>query len=237
MARGFRQAGRGSFLEGLDLPIQGMAFENSYIGSGGFTGEANLPLQGKPHTGALFGMNFTLTEVQIGFRQNVPTASEIKGSITLPFFEKPVDVEIGINLDGGFTVKLTDNSGIEKITKDGLLEVELESLGFELADGVFTATMSGNITPLFGAPVLDWPTFKINELVIDSAGNVHLEGGWLNLREQYSLDFYGFQIEITKLGFGKTEDGGKWIGFSGGLKLVDGSGGRRFGRRATNRLV
>ncbi|NIS80195.1 MAG: hypothetical protein GTO14_08290, partial [Anaerolineales bacterium] len=29
-------------------------------------------------------------------------------------------------------------------------------------------------------------------------------------------------LEITKLGFGKTEDGGKWVGFSGGLKLVEG---------------
>src|SRR5262249_41748525 len=39
---------------------------------------------------------------------------------------------------------------------------------------------------------------------------------------QYLLNFHGFQIEITKLGFGKTEDRGKWIGFSGSLKLVDG---------------
>jgi hypothetical protein len=45
----------------------------------------------------------------------------------------------------------------------------------------------------------------------------------MDLREQYSLDFHGFKIEITKLGFGKTDDGkGKWIGFSGGLNLVDG---------------
>ncbi|HEY0171734.1 MAG TPA: hypothetical protein VGB98_11985, partial [Pyrinomonadaceae bacterium] len=59
-------------------------------------------------------------------------------------------------------------------------------------------------------------------LSIDSKGHVRLQGGWLDLREQYELNFNGFKVSITKLGFGKTEDGGKWVGFSGGLKLVDG---------------
>src|SRR4029077_18527851 len=88
-----------------------------------------------------------------------------------------------------------------------------------VANGLFTVKVSGQITPLFGG--LDWPTFQLKELSIDSEGHVHLEGGWLDLPNQYVLDFHGFQIEITKLGFGKTEDGGKWIGFSGGLKLVE----------------
>src|SRR4051812_36914115 len=35
------------------------------------------------------------------------------------------------------------------------------------------------------------------------------------------LDLYGFRLEITKIGFGHAEDGGRWIGFSGALKLVD----------------
>src|SRR5207244_1359657 len=49
-----------------------------------------------------------------------------------------------------------------------------------------------------------------------------LDGGWLDLPDHLHLDFYGFALEITKLGFGKDEKGGKWIGFSGGLKFVDG---------------
>ena len=52
--------------------------------------------------------------------------------------------------------------------------------------------------------------------------NVKLEGGWLDLRDGYSLDFHGFKVEISKMGFGKNEDGSKWIGFSGALNLVDG---------------
>ena len=101
--------------------------------------------------------------------------------------------------------------------------MELDSIGFELKDGVFLAKLSGQITPLFGADQgLNWPGFKVEELSIDSKGHVHLQGGWLALREQYNLDFHGFHVGITKLGFGKTEDGGKWVGFSGELKLVDG---------------
>src|SRR3972149_5203564 len=65
-------------------------------------------------------------------------------------------------------------------------------------------------------------TFGINEFLIDSKGHVHLDGGWLNLPNQKAMNFYGFQMEITKFGFGKTEDGGKWIGLSGGIKLVEG---------------
>ena len=62
----------------------------------------------------------------------------------------------------------------------------------------------------------------MRELAIDSDGNVQLDGGWLNLPQQFTLKLYGFQLEITKLGFGKAKDGGKWVGFSGGLKFVDG---------------
>ena len=36
------------------------------------------------------------------------------------------------------------------------------------------------------------------------------------------LSLGGFQFEITRIGFGTTEAGQRWIGFSGGLKLVDG---------------
>ncbi|HEV8239544.1 MAG TPA: hypothetical protein VGS57_09265 [Thermoanaerobaculia bacterium] len=104
-----------------------------------------------------------------------------------------------------------------------MFDIELDGLGFELDDGLFTTKLSGKLTPLFGADQgLKWPSFDVKELSIDSKGNVHLDGGWLSLPQQQTLDFYGFKIEISQLGFGKTDDGGKWIGFSGGLKLVEG---------------
>jgi hypothetical protein len=51
-----------------------------------------------------------------------------------------------------------------------------------------------------------------------------LRGGriMLDLREQYVLSLGGFQFEVSRIGFGTTEARLRWIGFSGGLKLVDG---------------
>jgi hypothetical protein len=205
------------------------------IGSSGFSGliEANwnstYNKTSKTFTGngsgTLFGIPFGLKSIELELKQSTFQKSEIKGEMLLPFFDEPVEVDIGIDVDGGFTVALTSTgpNGLKKLTKPDVLEIELDSIGFELKDGVFLAKLSGQITPLFGKDKgLDWPAFKVEELSIDSKGHVLLKGGWLALREQYNLNFHGFNIGITKLGFGKTEDGGKWVGFSGEFKLVDG---------------
>ena len=202
----------------LGAAVGNLSLQNAFIGNGGFSGTLTdtwpTPLKAE-----LFGLKFSLNKVSIGFKQNALTSSCIHGKVTLPFFDKEIEVEIAINLNGAFTVKL-GSKGIATLEKENVFKVTLDSLGFEVQDGFFTAKLSGEIKPLIGN--LDWPSFQVNELTIDSKGNVRLDGGWMDLREQYSLDFYGFQFEITKLGFGKTEDNGKWIGFSGGLKLVDG---------------
>jgi hypothetical protein len=221
---------RGLFIEQAEIHMpDGMSsavptdltFDDCYIGSGGFSGSVSadwIPA----FSGSLFGIAFELNHLGISFVQNSITEADIGGKLTLPFFDHPTDVAIGIDLRGDLTVSLTStgSNGLYKLTKPGVLEMELDSIGFELKDGVFMAKLSGVVTPLFGG--LNWPGFKVEELSIDSKGHVHLQGGWLALREQYSLDFHGFHIGITKIGFGKTEDGGKWVGFSGELKLVDG---------------
>jgi hypothetical protein len=152
--------------------------------------------------------------------QNAPVASSILGTVTLPFFDAPVGVEIAVNLNGSYTVRLRAQNGLGELTKPGILTFRLDSLGFTVGDGRFVATMSGMLKPLLGG--LDWPEFEVRELSIDSDGNVHLDGGWLTLRQQYALDFHGFTFEITRIGFGSENDGGRWVGFTGGLKLVDG---------------
>jgi hypothetical protein len=204
------------------------------IGTGGLWGEfaATFALHysatSSPHfTGdlatSLFGIEGGLSEIRLSFEQSIPNAFELKGSLLLPFFDEPVNIEIGIEQGGRFTVALSSNDGLYRLNKPGVLELELESIGFEIAGGIFTAKLSGQLTPLFGEDQgLIWPSFNVNELSIDSEGHIRLDGGWMDLPDQYSLDFHGFKLEITQLGFGKTDDGGKWIGFSGGLKLVDG---------------
>ncbi|HTG35306.1 MAG TPA: hypothetical protein VLB76_20490 [Thermoanaerobaculia bacterium] len=212
-----------------------VSFTNLLIGSSGFSGRIQAgwttsydPVAGTfsgSGGGKLFGIEFGLESLDFTFQQNVPTDAALHGTIKLPFFDEPTKVEIGIGVDDGFHVKLaaTGTNGLYKLTKPNLLEIELDSLAFEIKDGLFTTKLSGQLTPLFGNDKgLKWPTFDVKDLTIDSKGHVHLPGGWLSLAQQKTFDFHGFQIEISQIGFGKTDDGGKWIGFSGGLHLVDG---------------
>lgn len=248
-AAGFDESFMGIFIgdakvklpEGLpDLAPEDLIIRNCAIGSGGVSGRLFADYSDNPPTydevnktftgrgaGKFFGIPFGITGVEIEFKQNALKESKITGEMFLPFFDKRLGVEIGLGLDGGFTVKLASaiesgdyiNSGLLTLKKPGVLEIKVESLGFQVQDGTFIAKLSGEITPLYQG--LNWPSFHVNEFLIDSKGHVHLDGGWINLKNQKAMNFYGFQVEITKLGFGKTEDGGKWIGLSGGIKLVD----------------
>ena len=201
------------------------------IGSGGVSGTLDVTLAlgytngnfSGDLVGEVFGMQGGLNEISLTLQQNIPAGGGIKAKLKLPFFdhtEEPLDLDIGFTVDGGFTVAVNRTNGLIILRKPDILSISVDSIGFEIDDGVFSFMISGKVTPEFGD--LDWPSFDIKELSIDSDGNVHLDGGWLDLPNQYSLDLFGFRMEITKLGFGKTDDSGKWIGFSGGLKLVEG---------------
>jgi hypothetical protein len=205
------------------------------IGSGGVSGildahykpvyDSTAKIFSGTGAGFLFDIPFGLEDITVEFRSNCLAQSTITGKMLLPFFDEPVDVDLGFDLDGNLTVALTSTGpdGLRTLEKAEILKLELDSIAFEVKDGLFVAKVSGKLQPLFGAADgLKWPTFDLKELSIDSKGNVHLEGGWLPLAKQYTLNFHGFKLEISKLGFGKTDDGGQFIGFSGGLKLVDG---------------
>ncbi|HEX2079267.1 MAG TPA: hypothetical protein VHG08_16190 [Longimicrobium sp.] len=222
------------------LVPEDLVLKKCVVGSGGVSGrleahyspayDKNTKVFSGHGAGALFGIPFGLEDITLEVRQNTFKEAGIEGKLLLPFFDEPVEVDIGIGMDGGFSARLTSTgpNGLYKLTRPDLLEMELDSIGFGVKDGVFVAKLSGEITPLFGKDQgLVWPAFKVEELSIDSKGHVKLEGGWLALRQQYELNLYGFKLSITRLGFGTTNDGanggrGRWMGFSGGLKLVDG---------------
>jgi hypothetical protein len=187
----------------------GLSYDN-----GNFTGDL---------VGEVFGMQGGLRDISLTLQQNIPAGGGIKAQLRLPFFEdteEPLDIDIGFTLVGRVTVAVDRPTGLITLRKLNLLDLTVESLDFVLNEGVFTVSLSGDITPQVGG--LEWPAFRVEELSIDSQGNVRVEGGWLNLRKQYVLNFYGFQLEITKIGFGTTDAGQHWIGFNGGLKLVQG---------------
>ncbi|HEY9037485.1 MAG TPA: hypothetical protein VIN05_00885 [Roseovarius sp.] len=200
------------------VPVANLQFTNFHIGSGGVSG--SIALNGTPSGGAIAGFPFRPTRLEVELVQNCLTSAEIEGQLTLSFFDEALDVVAGFDLDGNFTVSVAADSGLVTLNKPGLLDLSVDGIRFAREDDVFLVGISGTLTPLIGG--LDWPGFTIQELSVDSRGNVKLDGGWLNLPDQYTLDFHGFFVSITQLGMGSTEDGGKWIGFSGSIKLVDG---------------
>jgi hypothetical protein len=226
--------------EGLPaIAPEDLVLRNCALGSGGISGRLEIHYSSAfdstnqrftgPGSGDFFGIPFGMRDIDeepavlFDFRENSLRESRVNGQILLPFFDKPLEIEIGITLNGSFLARLGGASGLCTLIVNNILEIELDSIGFEVKDSLFITKVSGQLTPLFGQDAgLEWPSFDIKELSIDSQGNVKFDGGWLDLEQGYSLDLYGFQMEITKLGFGKSDDGGKWVGFSGSLKLVDG---------------
>ena len=92
--------------EGLgDAVPDDVRFTGCYIGSGGFTGTASADWT-PAFSGAIFGAEFGLSHFALAFKQNTLTRSEIGGTITLPFFDEPIAVELGLGLDGSLNVKL-----------------------------------------------------------------------------------------------------------------------------------
>lgn len=219
---------RGILLEQATLALPGelgelvgeLEIANAQIGTGGFTGTVADTFSPRKAT-QLFGLAFELERVEIALVQNAFTGSLIRGRLTIPFFDEAVEVEVSFTLNGDFSIRLTDPSGIATLEND-VFRLAVESIGFEVEDGLFSTVVSGRLTPTFERETLDWPEFEVRELRIDANGNVRLEGGWLDLPSAFTLGFYGFQFEITKLGFGRNDDGSKWIGLNGALRLVDG---------------
>ncbi len=198
--------------------VGSLAITNATIGNGGFSGTVSNTWT--PRLGVtLFGFRIELSQVSLTFVQNALTGSSITGRLTLPFFEQPVDVGISINLDGSFGIALSSSGGLASVSIPGVCDLQLDALAIEGGETP-RVRLSGKLRPTI--PGLTFPAIELRDLTIDADGNVQLPGGWIDLPSQFSLDLFGFQLEITRLGFGKTDDGGSWIGFSGGLKLVDG---------------
>ncbi len=231
--------------EGLSVALpDDVQLEDFFIGSGGISGsvsgiwEPQLNAEGTAFTGngagELFGIPFALREVGIEFKQNTLVKGTIKGVLILPFFDQPVLCEIGLTNSGDFTVALaadqvlpagvpvpaSTSDGLFVFRKEELMELTLKNIAFEKKDGVFTIALGGNIKPLFGG--MDWPEVEVKALSIDSNGKVKIEGGWIEIPRQKAFTFYGFKVELTRIGFGTDDSGYRCIGLSGGIQIVEG---------------
>jgi YVTN family beta-propeller protein len=223
--------------DGFDVPLapNSLQFKDVIIGTGGFSAKVSgtwnpvfnsATKKYDQDGGEIFGVAFGLKSIHFDFKQNVPVRAEIEGEMYLPFFEKRVNVEISLGMDGGLSVALSANqpdggsgAGLTLI-KEGLLSMTLDSIRFEIDHGVLTIRLAGKITPLVGG--LTWPAFDIDELSIDTEGHVSLTGGWVDLPQGYTLNLFAFKLEITKFGAGRDDNGNQYLGFNGALDLVKG---------------
>ena len=231
-------ASRGVFLdqatihlpEGLNgiLPDD-VTLEDFFIGSGGFCGRVTGDWDVEPEdpfdekSGDIVGFSFRPTSVGLEFKQNAVVSGSIVGYLQVPFFDEALEVEVGLTNDGDFTLAFGSADGLLTLEKPGVISIAVRSLEFAKDEGVYSLTLTGSVTPQIAE--IDWPSFDLDGLTISSDGKVKVEGGWVTLPELRTLDFHGFKIEISQLGFGAEEDNGadyKWIGFSGGIQIVSG---------------
>ncbi len=218
------------------LNIDGLSF------SGGLNGRVYLDgLDTDPLKATLFsGFDIALTAFDLTFAQSGLAASNIGGSLTIPFFTNSsgqpntVDIEIATKSDGTINISVAAQQSTQSTTPDGLIQlfcplpgsvgtVELDVASLEIdkaADGTWSIIFSGNL--IIDVAGLNFPTIALQGLGIDSKGDVSLKGGWLDLPSQLALDFFGFHVGLQKLGFGTEANGDRWIGFNGDISLVEG---------------
>lgn len=216
--------------EGLNDILPGdVTLEDFFIGSGGFCGQVTGNWDVDPdnpfddESGDIFGFKFRLTSLGLEFKQNALLESSLAGFLKVPFFDEALEIEVGLTNDGDFSISFGSDTGLLVLVKPGVISIEVSSLEFIKEGDEFLFKLGGKITPDIAG--LGWPSFELESLSLSSDGRVKVEGGWITLPELKTLDFHGFKIEISQLGFGTDEDSGaeyNWIGFSGGIQIVSG---------------
>jgi hypothetical protein len=213
--------------------------DNMRLGTAGFSGTLGIDLDAGPLSLEMFGgFTVALSAFSITLTNSTITATDIAGALTIPYFTnadqstKAVDIEVAVGAGGMLTVTLAaQQSDPSTMTPDGLVSlqyslpagssIDLEVATLQIAEnaGVWTVTLTGSLT--LDTAGIDWPEFELRGLSIDSAGNISLQGGWIDLPSHTAIDFFGFHVALQKLGFG-SDKSGHWIGFSGDVNLVDG---------------
>lgn len=176
-----------------------------------------------PHDATIFGIPGGLKYVQIVLENNQPTTFNLEGQLLIPYFDEPVDVKFSIDQNGDIltSIKSIGNGDIV-LTKAELLRLNVVSLEFKNANNIGSFLISGGLEPLFFSDEgMKWPRLDVKNLKIDSEGKFSIDEAWLDLKDTASLDLFGFQMELRKIGIGTIENNRFWLDLSGGVKLID----------------
>lgn len=170
-------------------------------------------------------MAAVLHHVSLRFDQSLPTGGALGGLVHLPLLEEWVAFNATINgPDGDFALEIGGAGKDALVSLDiPWLDIDVESIAYVTEDGVHWAVIDGSVRPKI--PGFDWPRLRVEGLRVSSEGDVDLPGGWLQFPESATIDFHGFNLELSKLGLGTEPDGNggrRWFGFSGGITLAKG---------------
>ena len=161
--------------------------------------------------------------LSVNFLQSLPTTSVLKGYVYLPFAEKWTEVNLSLGGPDGTLMLELQGLGNEALVdlENEWFEIKADSIEYFVRDGVHYAAINGTVRPKIEG--FDWPEFRVERLLVSSEGDVEIDGGWIELPESITLDFYGFRLDVSKVGFGTEEEGSRqWFGLSGNITLVEG---------------
>lgn len=230
-------------LAGLPVDPGKIEMTDVYLGTGGFSGAVSwtddVHWTGSTFDGIaagdLLGFSGALTKVELSFRQSALTGCEIRGDVFIPYLDKRIGLDLGIDGRGGFTVAAglpTSAPHDPKVTAGktpgALLHLDLDVIQFDLdevrllAGGGAPASVSLTGRVKLDIAAISSPSLAFRKLTVDANGDVALDGGWLDLERGKAADVHGFALEITRIGFGSDPGGRMWIGLNGGVKLAAG---------------
>jgi hypothetical protein len=198
-----------------------LKLDYAFLGSAGVTAAVALEQLGLD--GSLVGFAFELRSLAFTLVQNGVTGCAIEGALTVPFFDQTVEVALSLDGDGNVHAALSQAGpdALATLTVPGLGSLQLAALAVETGDDGASIALSGRLEVTAGSPGLQWPDVAVQELRIRADGTVEVAGGWITLPEPLALDLYGFGMEVTRIGFGTEEDGRRWFGVDGSVRLTE----------------
>ncbi|MBK6795241.1 MAG: hypothetical protein IPG76_00145 [Acidobacteria bacterium] len=181
------------------------------------------------------GYEFALRRISIRLDKSIPTEFAIEGALKLPFFDSIVDVEMSIG-EGGrilFGLRGIGPNGLLKLTKEGLFELEVDSLQFKRSAEEMGFTANGTFALLEPRLKERIPKFSVERLSVyrksgndQESGNhkwsLRLDGGSVEINKSINL-FDVARADIKSIGFGKKDQGGiEWntITISAGAEIA-----------------
>lgn len=166
----------------------------------------------------LFGVTIVPDSFALSVRASAIASCALEATLTLPFFDKDVDVLLSI-AGGAWTLSLKSDF----VDLDlGPIQLTLTGLGIEHVDGDTWFRISGSLAITGVTDFADLPTLDLKDVLIDRHGKIKASGGMASLQSQKTLKFGEIlTARLAKFGFGQNTDCSKVVVLSGEISLIE----------------